>query len=324
MVSCLLDSEVVAESVRRWGSTSAISIFDPRSRIFQEPGIEGLVGYRLAFGCAVAYGDPVAPKEHTMEMAGAFAEFCKSRNWSHVYVTGTQTFAERALGNVCQSALEIGEELYIESNANPRRGSKGRALRNKLNNSARSGIDVLEYLGGDLIVEEALNSVSRQWLKARRGPQIYLAPVDLFAQRHGKRYFYATKEGSVIGVLLLQEMASHCGWNMQLLMSTPDAPVGTTERLVMEALEALDDEHKLFFGVAQTGELGEITGLGTASEWVTRTVFKFSRHIFHLDLRRRYLRKFQPQAEPAYLLLSGRRIGVREVVAISQALNVSL
>ncbi len=312
--------------MRRWGSTSAISIFDPRSQIFSEPGIEGLVGYRAAFGCAVAYGDPVTPEEKSLEMAGAFAEFCKSNGWSHAYVTGTKKFTEKALGQTCRSALEIGEELFIDTESNPRRGSKGRALRNKLNNSDRSGLIVDEYTGDDLKVEDELNCVSRKWLKARRGPQIYLAPVDLFSHRRGKRYFYAQREGRVVGVLLIQQMEAHSGWNLQLLMVTPDAPLGTSERLVMEVLERLksEGEKKLFFGVAQTGELGDITGLGAASEWMTRSIFKVSRHIFHLDLRRRFLRKFQPDAEPAYLLLSGKRIGLREVVAISRALNVSL
>src|SRR4029079_10605435 len=113
---------------------------------------------------------------------------------------------------------------------------------------------------------------------------------------------YARHGQDIVGVLLLSELEARQGWLLQFLMTLPDAPNGTSEQLVVSALQTLQAEncHFLSFGVAQIEELGEIIGLNIFSAWLGRLAFKAAKRIFHLDRRRRYWRKFQPHKERSY------------------------
>jgi len=193
-----------------------------------------------------------------------------------------------------------------------------------VNNALRAGIGVHEYVDLNPALEQAIEHVGIAWLKGRQGPQLYLAQVRLFAERKGKRWFYAQHGESIVGALLLNQVEVRQGWLVQFLMTTPEAPIGTSEQLVISALNTLRDEgcHFLSFGAAQGQKLGEIMGLGIISAWLARTAFKVFKKVFHLDKRRRYWRKFRPHTEPAYLVFSASRVGFREIFGVMRALNV--
>jgi lysylphosphatidylglycerol synthetase-like protein (DUF2156 family) len=320
------DKTAVAEYVRRWGGSASITLFDPSCNIFNAPGIDGIIGFRVESNCAVVFGDPVCDPINTPHLTQAFHQYCQEKHLRVAYITVSERFAKWAIKNICGSLIEIGEELYVDPHNNPKSGTKGRALRNKVNNAQRAGLLVNEYLGNNPELEKEIEQVGISWLKSRRGPQIYLAQVQLFAERTGKRWFYARYQEHLVGVLLLNRIEARQGWLLQLMMTTPEAPVGTSELLVMSALHTLqrEDCHFFTFGVAQCGELGEIIGLSRFSDWLARIVFKGAKRIFHLDKRRRYLKKFQPQKEASYVLFSEAKIGFRDVSNIMRGLNVDV
>jgi lysylphosphatidylglycerol synthetase-like protein (DUF2156 family) len=222
--------------------------------------------------------------------------------------------------------MKVGEELILNPENMRNSGTKSSGLRNKVNLALRSGIRFDEYLGQDPKLEEDLEQVGLSWLKGRKGPQIYLSQVKVFEQRLGKRWFYAKHEGKIVGLLILHSLEAREGWLVQFLMTVPGAPKGTSEQLVVAPLSQLRKEGCRFFsfGVAQKENVGEIEGLNTLSEWIVRTVFKIAKMMFHLDRRRRYWRKFQPQREPSYLLFSERGIDLKGVRSVMRSLNVSI
>lgn len=314
----------IAEHVRKYGGSASITLLDPSCKIFSIPDIHGVVGYRVESGCAVVFGDPLCEPQDTPHLARAFHHYCENNNWRVVYVTASQTFSKWAINNTCSSLIEAGEELVLDPHHNPRSGIKGRGLRNKVNNSLRAGIIIKEYLGGNEQLERQLEEVGESWLQARHGLQIYLTDVQLFTERLGKRWFYAEHCGRVVGVLLLNELQARKGWVLHLLMLIPEAPLGTSEQLVVSTLEKLEKEkcHFLTFGIVQAEKLGEIIGLNPLSSWIARMAFVCLKRLFGLDKRRRYWRKFKPTQEHSYLLFSKPRIGLREISSIMRALNV--
>lgn len=314
----------IAEFIRRWGGSASIALLDPSFEIFTAPGIEGIIGYRKQSRCAVVFGDPLCDPTNMPVLAKSFHNYCEEKGWSIVYVTASEKFAKWAMKNTCHSLVEAGEELILDPHINPRSGTKGRALRNKVNNSLRAGIEVSEFTSRDKLLQTAIEQVGVAWLAGRKGPQIYLAKVDLFAERTGKRWFYAKHGNDIVGVALLNHVESRQGWSLHLLMTTPDAPLGTSEQLVLSVINALREEGCGFltFGIVQKEELGQIEGVGLFAQGLARSFFKVAKRVFHLDTRRRFWRKFQPQNEKSYLVFSDRGIGVRNVLSVMRALNV--
>jgi len=320
------DQLKLAEYVRRWGNSASTSLFNSNCCIYSTSGIEGIIGYRIESNYAIVFGDPLCAQSDIPQLTQKFHQFCKEKKWRIVYLTASEGFVKWAIHRVCGAFMEVGEELILDPKRNPKSGAKRRGLRNKVNLAQRSGVEVNEYVGQDTKLEKELEQVGISWLEGRKGPQIYLTQVKVFEQREGKRWFYAKCGEMIVGLLILQRLEVRQGWLVQFLMSVPEAPKGTSEQLVIVALNRLRNEGCRFlsFGVAQVENLGEIEGLNVVSEWIVRTVFKVAKRMFGLDRRRRFWRKFQPQKEPSYLLFSERGIDLKGVRSVMRALNVSI
>ena len=124
------------------------------------------------------------------------------------------------------------------------------------------------------------------------------------------------------GVLRAQD-----GYLLEHILVAPDAPSGTSEILIVGALEALRAEGcgAATFGPAPGAAIGATKNLGKISEAVARAVYDAAVRLFHLDSRTRYRQTFQAaRALPSYVLLNPPRMGVREALGLFRAFNVSL
>jgi lysylphosphatidylglycerol synthetase-like protein (DUF2156 family) len=227
------------------------------------------------------------------------------------------------------ASLEFGAELMLDPRQDPCRGRRSHELRKKLNRARRVGLVVEEYtrFPADPKREAQLDGLVAEWLRGRKGPQIFLAGVHLFDPPDGKRWFFATLGGRVVGLLSLMHLERRDGWLLDHLMALPDAPRGTTESLVAHALARLGEEGCAYatFGPAPRADLGAIDGLGAVSEKLARGAYATVARMFHLESRSRYRLKFgEATPVPSYVLLDPPHIGFRQVLAILRAFNVSL
>lgn len=315
--------------VRRYGGAVSTALLDPACELFRADGIDGAIGYRARFGCAVAIGDPVCAEEDKPRLARAFAERCRARRLHTAYAVASPGFAHWAAGEG-YAALCFGEELFFDPRRDPAAGAAGRELRKKLLRAGREGIEVREYLprrARDPELERRMEAVARSWLEGRRGPQVYVVPVRLFEHREGRRWFYALYDGRVVGVLAALWLEARGGYLLEHHLASPDAPVGTSESLIAEALRAFGREGVAWttFGPAPASELREILGLSERQERLARTVFRHLGQAFRFESRNRYRRKFQiAGSRDSYLLVSPPKLGPREIGGFVNAFNASL
>lgn len=314
------------EAIRRWGNPTSITLLDPSVQIFSTPSVHGAIGYKVSAGCAVVFGDPVCDIKDIPALAFAFQEFCKAQSLTVVYAAVSKRFSDWAMGNISGAKVEVAEELVVDPQNDPSVGQEGRMLRKKVKHSASEGVTVEEYIGQDPEIESGIERVGRDWLQGRKGPQIFLAHVHLFEERLGKRWFYARQNGKIVGALLLNQLEALDGWVLYLLMAAPEAANGTSENLVMHAIAKLRAEgcRYLSLGGAPAEKMGEIAGLGSISAWIARNGFNASKKFFGLDGRRIYWKKYLPESKPSYLLFSQPKIGLREIISLLRAMNVSL
>lgn len=324
-----IQRRTLAPLVMLHGSAVSASLLDPDTSIFRAPGIPGAIGYRATWGCAVAIGDPVCAEGSAGPLADAFREHCHARGWATAYTVTSESFADKMIERG-YAAIEFGEELILDPQRDPQLGAAGRELRKKVNRASRHGVVAYEYnreAQRDVVLEEAMTGVVRAWLGARRGPQVFLSRVRLFDEPEGRRWFGATHEGREVGVLATVELAGRGGPVFEHHVVTPDAPAGTSELLIVEALRRLRGEGCGYatFGPAPATQLGRIHGLSRLSTSIARTVFDRASRRFHLDSRVRYRRKFQiARTEPAFLLFDPPKVGLRQLLGVLHALHISL
>jgi lysylphosphatidylglycerol synthetase-like protein (DUF2156 family) len=318
------DTPDLADLVRRYGGSVSGALFDPQIEVFRAKGIDGVIAYRHGLGCAVAVGDPICAREDMPALAEAFRAECKSHRWHTVYTVASESFGTWATAHGF-AAIELAHEMIVDPRRDPLKGHAVQRLRGKVHRAEHAGVTAAELPSGDARdeqLEAAMERAVKTWLDARTGPQIYLTPAELFTGRVCKRWFYARHNDCVVGVLQLVRLGAADGYLISQLLSTPDAPPGTTELLAIFAMRALGAEgcSHVTWGPTPLAEIASVTGMSGLSEKIGRAVYHAAGRIFHLDARLEYRRKFPvARTAPTYLLFDPPRIGAREAIGIMRA-----
>lgn len=310
--------------IHRWGCAVSETVLDSECFIFRTAGIDGFIGYRIKSSCAVVHGDPICPIEEMPRLAEAFHRYCQEKNLNIVYIITSKQFGNWAIQHLCSIMIQVGEELIFDPQKDPTEGSAGHRLRNKMNHVLHLGFKAHEYLSYDAKLEQSIQEAGAAWLKARKGPQIYLGPLNFFENRADKRWFYVAKGEQIIAAALLSRLKARQGWLLKFLITVPGSPRGTSEFLMISILEALRKEncHFLTYGIVPSDHLGEVIGVSKPYAWFGQAMFKLAKWLFKLNHRKMYWEKFNPKSEPAYILFSQPDVGLKEVQAIVQALKI--
>lgn len=314
--------------LRRWGGASTDAVLDPVCQSFYAPNIEGVIGYRVEFGCALVYGDPVCNPDDAPALASAFHRFCEDNNLSIIFLAASKRFAKWAIKNICKSSVEFGNELFLDPQIDPekRTGTHASLVRRKVKHALKNDVIVHEHLSYDASIEQAIDQVGATWLQGRRGPQIHISNVRLFDDREGKRWFYAQQGDAIVGVIVVNHLQSKEGWLLNHLMITPQAPGGTSELLVVKAIQTLGRENCRYatFGSVLGEDIGEIEGFGRVSSWMAHRIVKLTNRLFHLSGRRTFWEKFHPTSESSYILFSNKSVSIKNLLCLQRALNIKL
>ena len=318
--------EEIVKLVRKWGDVNTDGILDTSCKIYTDPNIAGLIGYRIETGHAVVFGDPVASPSDKLLLAASFQTHCEEQNLGVVYTMVTEDFANWSSANQSGAVVEFGERFILDPQIDPAelRGSKAVLVRKKIKHAIRDGVAIHEYTNNDPNLKQQIEEVADDWLKRRRGPQVYLSRIQLFDDPYGKRWLYAIAGDKVVGLLILNELQSYQGWLLNNVMIKKDAPSGTSELLVITALHILKRENCRFtlIGPIPAKNLGIITGVSKVSSAISRFVYKCAKKVFHLDRHVMFWEKFQPAVERSYLLFPKNNLRLSSIVAILRAFNV--
>lgn len=318
--------EEIVNIVRNWGDLASDAVLDPDAKIFQLPGIEGMIAYQIKSKCAVVYGNPLSPPPHRMKLIEAFEAYIENQNLQVIYISATRWFADLMINRQKHVAIEFGYELTLNPQVDPRSytGTRGSLVRRKVRHAQKEGVSIEEYTENDPELELAISKAATEWLQQRKGLQLHISHPYLFDNRHGKRWFYAKTEKGVVGVVVLNALQERQGWLLNHLMFTPNAPNGTPEYLIVEALATVAKEGCEFIslGNASAEEL-QMIGFSKIPSWIAKKTFKMIRYFFHLDGHMKFFEKFHPQSEPSYLLFKGKGISLTQIFALMQGLNLS-
>src|ERR1700733_3060984 len=198
----------ILDLIRKWGDVNSDGLLEESCQIFTIHGVDGFIGYKIELSNAIVFGDPVCSPEEKPLYAQALQKYCESQKIGVVYTMVSQEFADWALEELSATSIEFGEKFILDPQNNPfnNLGPNAILVRKKIKHAIKEGVTVKEYLNQDSHIEQRIFEVSKAWLQKRHGPQVFLSDLNLFKDRKGKRYFYAEKEGKIIGLLILNAM----------------------------------------------------------------------------------------------------------------------
>lgn len=318
------EEEKLITQVRLWADLNTNALLESDCNRFEIPSVDGFIGYKIGFGCAIVFGEPVCESSDKPILAQAFKADCEKKNLNVIYIMVSKAFAELSMNRFCSISMRYGDRLVFNPSVDllTKHGPKGGLVRKKVKHAIHDGVHVSEYSSSDPKTEEEIAEMAKKWLEKRHGPQVYISHLTIFKYQKGKRLFLAKREESVVGMLVLHEIKASKGFLLNNLITAKNAPHGTSELLITSTIKTLEGEKcsNVIVGPAVANNLEEFSGLGSFSSRLASLIFRLAKMIFGLNQQTIFWEKFQPEVEPSYLLFD--RLNVQSLRGLMYALNV--
>ena len=239
--------QIALELLRQHGkAASAFQILESGYRFwFFEPGgvRSGVVAYRVCNGCAVVVGQPVCRDAELKLCVAEFMGFLRRSNLNLLMV-GVEAWALGYLDLKAQGleAFKIGEQPEWACQDYSLQASTRRSLRTQVNRARNKGVEVRAlsrqennqlYPAQKLAIEHIL----ARWMERRPIAILkFMVSLEPLSNSSEKLYFLAEREGEPIGFLAAVPVFGRQGWFFEDVIRVSEAPNGTSELLIHEAM----------------------------------------------------------------------------------------
>lgn len=273
-----------------------------RNERFEVPGKPGFIAFRKQGKHLVAFGGVHAPPSHRGRLLDGFLGEAEERRKVALFVQVREDaipiFLERGMTvNQCGASLSLDLADYSFG------GAKKMALRKMIGRARRAGISALEIgvdTPRDATAFAQLQAITRAWLANKRKAELDFmigelgAPGDL-----SRRIFVGVDDaGRTVGfVTCVPAWGRMPGYLLDLMRCLPDAPSGTTETIIAEALRKLMGEGAAFLHLGFAPFIASGEEYPTASKslaWLGRMLRRHGQAIYPSESQLAYKLKWRP------------------------------
>ena len=225
-----------------YNAHSLVSIA-PGAATWSMPGIDGAIVYGEFGRVWLAAGDPLAHADDIKPLVIGFMADASRAKRIAAFVPATDRFASEAI-KLGLTAIKIGAAPYFDLPKWQPRGNSAKHMRAGINKALRAGVHMEMVEKFDSAFRREIADLCLQWLKSRRAAASFgwLLALDPFASADRKKLFVA-RDGNerLVGLLAASPIPARHGWYLEDVLRAPDAPTGTADLLVTEALRHLKE-----------------------------------------------------------------------------------
>lgn len=327
-VNDVTDELLRLQTLYGYNAHSLVSIV-PGARLWSSPSIDGAIIYTEFGHVWLAVGDPLAADDEMCELARLFVIAASKKRRIAAFVPTTARFAREGVKSGL-SAVKVGAAPYFDLQAWAPRGDSAKKVRSGINQAHRAGISVeaVETVGEG--IKEEIATLCQRWLKTRRAATKleWLFILDPFQHAELKRFFAARdKNRRLVGFLAASPIRAREGWYLEDVLRLPNAPPGTADLLIVEALKRLAAEGAKIatlgtVPLADEGEQVVATGDYPLVERMLHIAASRLERFYNFEGLKRFKSKFAPSWwESEYVLVPrGVMVPPRVTYAIIRAI----
>lgn len=309
-----------------WNST-AYQIINPGISLWFAATSEAVVGYVACRGVRIVAGAPVCAVENLRTVADEFERDAASAGERVCYFC-----AEARLESVFKDSPRHAKILLgAQPVWQPRDWSgivaEHKSLRAQLNRARNKGVTVTEWTREKARNNPALLECLGEWLAAKGLPPLgFLIESDTLARLFDRRVFVAERDGAVVGFVVLSPVTKRGGWLFEQFPHRPNAPNGTVELMIDEAMRALaaDGCRYATLGLSPLSARAQIERFSNPL-WLRALLAWMRKHgerFYNFDGLDRFKAKLQPRGwEPVFAISNEPRISLRTLYAIASAFS---
>ncbi|KAK2059157.1 aspartyl-tRNA synthetase [Colletotrichum caudatum] len=239
------------ELIANYGDATNTSWLDERFEIWRHSS-GAAVGYVKQGKFAMITGDPLCDRGQYEEVIPAFVEFVtKELKLTPVWMLVSNKVQEILGRRIGWRTLSCTVEQRAD--ADQHTTPDGRAARRV----KREGIKIHELKPNEDFMKRADQAVEAWKEKRKSKKQVHLTEIRPWIDQAHRRYFAAEKDGKVLCMVVLAQLAPRYGWQVKWALDFPDAPNGTIEVLVEYALSCISGPVTFGAGVSDRLVPGE-------------------------------------------------------------------
>jgi phosphatidylglycerol lysyltransferase len=293
-------------------SNDFFKLWPDKSYFFSRSG-NACIAYKVAWGVALALGDPVGPRDEIEPMTRDFMTFCRDCGWDVAFHQVLPDLID-AYMSVGLQVIKVGEEAVVDLKRFSDETSKKKQFRHtkrKLEGQRCASSRHLPPHGADLL--DAVEEVSREWLSlpGRRERSFALGGFDREYLNETPIFSVEDPSGRILA--FTNEIPSYRSGEatIDLMRHRVEIPNGTMDFLFLELLTALHSEGFLSFnlGLAPLSGVGDEPG-STLQERAIREIFSHLNRFFAFRGLRSYKAKFEPEWQDRFLVYQGGPVGL--------------
>ncbi len=223
-----------------YNAHSLVSI-TPGAMTWTMPEIDGVIIYGEFGRVWLAAGDPLAKPEDIRALVKGFMAAATNAKRIAAFVPATERFASEGI-RLGLSAIKIGAAPYFDLKEWQPRGNSAKKMRAGINQALRAGVRIESIDSFDEDLRKETTALCLEWLKTRRAATTFgwLLALDPFLRAEQKTMFVARDVNNrLVGLIAASPIPARDGWYLEDVLRAQDAPPGTADLLVFEALQRL-------------------------------------------------------------------------------------
>ncbi|MEP6508303.1 MAG: DUF2156 domain-containing protein [Gemmatimonadales bacterium] len=319
--------------VMRYGwNATAYQIVNPGIDHWFSAQGDAVVGYVECAGIRVVAGAPVSSQARLGEIVVEFESSAAAHGQGVCYFGAEGRLEGLLRGSSTHSMAVLGTQPAWNPASWIEKANSYPSLRAQFHRAENKGVTVREWSAGEAIGSPRLRAVLDRWLAGRGLPPLhFLIEPSTLERLDDRRVFVATRlvergkeKDQVLAFAVLSPVPARNGWLVEQFPRIPDAPNGTIELLLREAVMAIvaDGAEYLTLGLAPLA-MRDVISRDAEPRWLKlamRLTGAHGKRFYNFAGLERFKAKFQPDMwEPVYAIQRGKSVTPRALYAIAGA-----
>lgn len=293
--------------IANYGDASNTSWLDERFEIWRHKTTGAAVGYGIRDKrFAMITGDPLCDPSQQEEVVKAFVRFVENElKLTPVWMLVSEPVQDILGNRLGWRTLTCVEEQRVDADKHAA-GPSGREARKV----EREGISISELRPDEDFMKRA-DAAIEEWKAKRSGKkQVHLTEVRPWVDMEHRRYFSAEKDGKVLAMVVLAQLAPRHGWQVKWSLDFPGTPSGVIEATVITALSTVSGPVTFGAGASERFVPGANLS-GVRAKFLSKTYGTITKSL-RLNKKSEFRSKFGAYGEPIYVCYPRRGLGVRD------------
>jgi phosphatidylglycerol lysyltransferase len=314
-----------------WNAT-AYQIVNPGiQHWFAEHG-DAVIGYVSASRTRVVAGAPVCAIERLRDVTREFERDAFANHQGVVYFGAEKRLEDRFRDSSNHSMALLGAQPAWNPSSWLAIAESHSSLRAQFNRAINKGVFVEEWTPRQAATSRNLGHVLERWLSGRSLPPLhFLVEPSTLERLDDRRVFVARRRQTagtitnpIVAFAVLSPVPARSGWLVEQFPRIPDAPNGTIELLMREAVRTVAREAAkyLTLGLAPLAQR-DVIEHAMEPRWlrvILGIMRDHGRRFYNFEGLERFKSKFGPDRwEPVYAIQNRSRFSPRALYAIAGA-----